>query len=165
MKNKNQEEIEKISVKISKIEQAYSNYSYQDKKILDYKLAAYINVREKGIKSKKLELDIKFDNKITEDEKIEFANTIRSYYSNQYQEINKTILMYDLVSIFLILVGMLFLVLHIFSSEYIFLEKMLEIAAWVFVWEFIHITVFKRTLKVIDRKKIKKILDAKIDFK
>ena len=73
--------------------------------------------------------------------------------------------MYDLVSIFLILVGMLFLVLHIFSSEYIFLEKMLEIAAWVFVWEFIHITVFKRTLKVIDRKKIKKILDAKIDFK
>lgn len=165
MKNKNQEEIEKISVKISKIEQAYSNYSYQDKKILNSKLADYINESEKGIKSKKLELDIKFDNKITEDEKIEFANTIRSYYSNQYQEINKTILMYDLVSIFLILVGMLFLVLHIFSSEYVFLEKMLEIAAWVFVWEFIHITVFKRTLKVIDRKKIKKILDAKIDFK
>ena len=53
----------------------------------------------------------------------------------------------------------------IVGYRYIFLEKMLEIAAWVFVWEFIHITVFKRTLKVIDRKKIKKILDAKIDFK
>ena len=154
------------SIKFGKIDDAYSKFSTDTNKVLDESAGDYIYESFKDLQNKSNKtLEIYLDESCSEEEKEECKNVIKRYFSNDYKEEN---LKLTIVSLTLLIIGIVFVgllvLLESLNVPYA-ITIIMEIIAWVFVWEFVDVFVFSRFTNRIKMRRIKKILDAEIIFK
>ncbi|MDE7394572.1 MAG: hypothetical protein K2M95_00415 [Clostridiales bacterium] len=124
-----------IGVKIGGKEQLYSAYSYSGDK-LNPEFSNYVLDKAKGVPIKE---DIKI--RIYSAEGIdagEVEQTLKSHYCAEYKETKKEIKRLSWISVVMTLLGIvaltaLILVTHF--TENLYITSIVEIAAWVFIWE------------------------------
>ena len=161
--------IEKASIKFEKIQDAYSKFSTNTNKVLDENAGNYISESFKDLKqNSKKTLEIYLDEACNEEEKLECKTSIKRYFLNDYNDHKEENLKLSVVSFILLFIGIVFIGILIFlenlSAPYA-ITIILEIIAWVFVWEFVDVFVFTRFTNRMKMNRIKKILDAEIVFK
>lgn len=130
-------------------------------------LLSYILEEQKGIPlNHNIEFEIKSNNKLSENEKNDFIDILRS---NLGQDIKESYLHKKFIQIracFLFIIGTLFILFSFFMSKQattIFSEFSL-IIGWVGIWEATYILLFDNVQTKIKIKKYKKLVGAKVIF-
>lgn len=132
---KNYDDVE-ISVKVEHSEQVFSKYSYDNKDILNKELSEYLWDNAKLVPSHK-NLQIKFFSKCALD-KTEVASAIKSHYKREMIETKDEIRKANKFSLITIIFGIISLaILFVLYKKFdnYFIVTILDITAWVFVWE------------------------------
>ncbi len=160
---------ETASIKFERIDDAYSKFSTDTNKVLDDSAGAYISESFKDMKQRSNKtLEIYLDEACNDEEKLECKKAIKRYFLNDYNDFKEENLKLSVISFALLLIGIVLIGILIFleriSAPYA-ITLILEIIAWVFVWEFVDVFVFSRFTNRMKMNRIKKILDAEIVFK
>ncbi len=166
---KNKVKTETATIKFQSIDDVYSKYSTDKHKVLDNNASTFISESFKDMqtKSKKV-LEIYLEKPCTDKEKSECKSVIRKYYKNDYNDYKEENVKLAIVSFILLFIGVAFIIslafLNSISTPYT-ITIILEIIAWVFIWEFVDVFVFARFTNHIKMNKIKQIIDCEIVFK
>lgn len=132
---KSPEDTSEIDVKIYDREQLFSAYSYSGDK-LNGEFSEYIfdKAKDAPIKDK---IKIKIHTKADLD-KNEVRQSIQSHCKSEYKETKKQIKRIILISSIMTILGMIALTALILINHFtdnIYVTSIVEIAAWVFIWE------------------------------
>ena len=158
---------EKISINITlnKNTQIFNPYN---KEQLSDELSNYIYNSCKGNPIKKnIKINILHSNDINEEEKKEIVNAIRSNFGIDIKE-NILHIKYEIgLELILILIGTILLITSkVFHNlNTIVIDEVISIFGWVMIWEAAYHFVFVNIKTMIDNKRLKKLTEAKINFK
>ena len=153
---------------IVKDEENYlSMFSETDTPVISEDVADFIETSSKAIlPNKQLTLKIKSDC-IDDEEKEIYKKAIKEYYKEQCvattREINKN----NLISLFLFIAGVFVLGLAFLlqvKSTLSFWAEIIDIVAWVFVWESVDILCFKTSSLRRKTKKYLSFISMKIEY-
>lgn len=124
-----------IEIKISSREQIFSSYSYSgDKLNAEFSDFVYGKAKRAPI-NEELSLKIYTDQSIKADE---VEKTVKSHYSNEYRETLQDLKRVTTISLIMTLFGVLTLTVLVLLNYFwnnFYVSTIVEIAAWVFVWE------------------------------
>ncbi len=102
-------------------------------------------------------------NTIDEEEKNVYRSAIKEHYLKKYIE-NKNEFRFNIIAvIFLMLAGIIALVLS-FRVEHHIWSEVIDIAAWVFLWEAVDIFFFKNRASNINRKRYISYISMKVEY-
>ncbi|MDE7257473.1 MAG: hypothetical protein K2N50_05920, partial [Clostridia bacterium] len=122
-------------IKIGSREQIFSAYSYSGDK-LNSEFCDFIYEKAKRAPiNGELSLKIYTDQPIEADE---VGKTLKSHYSNEYREAKQDMKRVTTIAIFMAFFGVLTLGLFVLLNHFwdnFYISTIVEIAAWVFVWE------------------------------
>ena len=156
-----------VHLNISDSEVVLSDYNAEGKEIISSDMATFIDNVTKPIKPKqKVHLKINCKNHSEQNEN-KFRNAIRNYYINEFAEIDRKLKSNLLMSLIMLCAGLLGFTLHwllgMINTPFI-ISTFVEVASWVFIWEFVDLLCLQRYF--IRYKLIKKIniIYAKISF-
>lgn len=102
-------------------------------------------------------------NCIDDGEKVVYENAIREYYAQHYIASKSELRFNSIIFILLTLVGAFALLLAFWVDAHIWSE-MIDIAAWVFLWEAVDIFFFKRRKSNIERNRYLSYMLIKVEF-
>ena len=152
-----------INVKSKDHEQIFSEYNYENKTNLNPNLCDYLwNNAKLAPLDKSLTIKI-FDNSNLNKDEVESA--IKTHYRREYIETKDQLKKINLFTLACMLIGVLFLValvfLHKLADNY-YLDIIMEIVAWVFIWE--AVDRFFLEAPRVKRKcmRIQQLYDAKV---
>lgn len=104
---------------------------------------------------------------IDDGEKVVYEKAIKEYYKERYVANEKALKRFRILSLFLALIGVAILASAIFL-EYqkgsLVWAEVVDIAAWVFLWEAVDIHFFKSREMKLKRKRYLSFISAKIEF-
>ena len=153
-----------IDVKITSKEQVYSKYSYSVDK-LNSEFSEYVFEKAKGVPIKH---DITIKIHSTENiDAIEIEQTLKKHYRTAYKEAKKEIKRISLISLVMTLLGILALTALILFNHFtnnLYIISIVEIAAWVFVWEAIDYFFLQRPVVKAKCVLIQRIYMSKIEI-
>jgi len=144
-----------------------SEFSSKNTPVISSSVAEFLEESAYGVPLKNgITLNIE-SNCIDENEKIEYEKAIREYYSEKYVSNEKELKKHHAISYFLIVLGVFILALAIyFNVKFGFLicSEIMDIVAWVFLWEATDILCFKSKELRDKRKKYLAFLSMEINF-
>lgn len=116
---------------------------------------------------KKIDLKIRCENRITEHEKANIKEAIKNHYTKKISSLNDDLQRNAIANIFLLIASVAVLALIIVISKFTYLQiliEILDIFAWVLLWEVFDNFVFRRS--EIRRLAVKnyQILNMRIEF-
>ena len=156
-----------IDIAVNDLDDFYSPYSPKGYKLLNPEMIDYIDEYSKGIPAKQeLTLRISAQNK-SDDSKDRIEKTIRRTYAEKIASVNDDLRRNLMSSIIFMIVGLIFLVGVIITSTYEFSEaiyEVLDIIAWVFIWEAVDTFFMERHKKRVEKIKYAKIAVSEIIF-
>ena len=124
-----------INVKIDSKEQLYSSYSYSGDK-LNNEFSEYVYEKAKSVP---INESIKIRIHSTDDiDAAEVEQTIKRHYRAEYKQTKKEIKRIAVISLIMTLLGILALTALILINHFtenLYVTSIVEIAAWVFIWE------------------------------
>ena len=153
-----------VNIKVENKEQIISNYSYDENDKLNPDLSDYIISKTKNIHlSQDLILNFYTNEQVY---KKEIQSTITNHFEEENYNVKKELKKSNITVVVLLLLGVVTLAMLVgfynwFSNFY--LEMVLEIAAWVFIWEAIDIFAFKRSKLRVKKMQMQKILSAEVN--
>ena len=154
-----------INITLDKNTQVFNPYN---KEQLSDELSNYIYNSCKGTPSKKnIKINIIHKHEIKEEEKKEIIDAIRSNFGIDIQE-NILQIQYELsLELLLIFIGTILLVTSkIFHNLDAFvIDEVISIFGWVMIWEAAYHFIFVDIKKLIENRRLKKLTEAKINFK
>ncbi|MBQ8350960.1 MAG: hypothetical protein IJY20_02810 [Clostridia bacterium] len=105
-------------------------------------------------------------NCIDEKEKIEYSKAIREYYAERYRANEQERKHNRRVVLLLALVGVLILSLALFldGNNHFLWGEVIDIAAWVFLWEAVDIGAFRNRVLRINRLRYRSYMMMKIEY-
>lgn len=159
---KNYDDVQ-INVKVDHSEQVFSKYSYDNKDILNKELSEYLWDNAKLVPAHK-DLQLKFFTKCRLD-RTEVSSAIKSHYKREMIEAKDEIKKANLLSFVCIVLGIISLaVLLAFYKLFdnYFIVTILDITAWVFVWEAVDVYFIRRPELLQRYKRLNKLYSAKI---
>lgn len=135
-----------INIKADADEQIFSSYNYDNKTSINSELASYLWDNAKLAKPyKKLKLQVFCKENV---EKTEVENAIKSHYRREYIEVKDELRKTNIFSLVCMILGVLslgiLLALHTIFDNY-FLVSIIDIVAWVFIWEAVDAFFLQRT--------------------
>lgn len=138
LKNKNDDfdDIETINIKAENKAAIFSDYNYDSNEVLNPNLEAFLVEKVKSIPPKSnLRVKIFTDDCVDENEvKVAYKNKLKGDFEELEQELRRNMLFaLTMLILGVLFMGFLILEMH-FLNNYI-LSTILEIAAWVFIWE------------------------------
>ncbi len=151
MKNKIKKEdfstdSEIINIKVQNKEQIISNYSYDENDKINKDLSEFIVAKSKRVHiSKDIKLNFYTNEHI---DKNEIQSTIKNHFHEEYLESKSELKRLNIFIITMLALGVLTFAILValynrnFSNFYF--EMILEIAAWVFIWESVDATFLQR---------------------
>lgn len=143
-----------------------SAYSSKDEEIISSEAAEYLEHKIKPSDiSNKLHISIS-SSCIDEEEEKRYAKAIKNYYKNKVIDETRKIHINSIQSLSMIIVGILILTIYI-VLEFVYKNPLLEvidIAAWVFVWEAVNLYFIERRVMRFDQIKYAKLFEAKVSF-
>ena len=150
-----------INITINKETQLYNPYN---KEQLSDELSNYIYSSCKGTPTKKnIKINILHNHKLEDEEKREITDAIRIDIKENLLNIQ-----YDLsLEILLIALGTILLITSkVFHNlNAIVIDEVISIFGWVMIWEAAYHFLFVDIKKMIENKRLKKLTEAKINFK
>lgn len=154
LKNKNDDfdDIETINIKAENKAAIFSDYNYDSNEVLNPNLEAFLVEKAKSIPPKSnLRVKIFTDDCVDENEvKVAYKNKFKGNFEELEQELRRNMLFaLTMLILGVLFIGFLILEMH-FLNNYI-LSTILEIAAWVFIWEAVDSFFLERS--VIKRKR------------
>lgn len=154
LKNKNDDfdDIETINIKAENKAAIFSDYNYDSNEVLNPNLEAFLVEKAKSIPPKSnLRVKIFTDDCVDENEvKVAYKNKFKGDFEELEQELKRNMLFaLTMLILGVLFIGFLILEMH-FLNNYI-LSTILEIAAWVFIWEAVDSFFLERS--VIKRKR------------
>ncbi len=156
-----------IDIAVDDLDDFYSPYSPKGYKLLNPDMIEYIDEYSKNIpSSQEVVLRITATNK-TEEAKKRIQKTIRRTFVERIANINAELKRNLLSAIVFMAVGVLFLVGLIITNELNLgstINEILDIIAWVFVWESVDIFFMERHKKRVEKLRYAKLAVAQIEF-
>ena len=140
-----------------------SAYSERETTVISSEVADFIeNATIATPPSAPLTLRIHSDT-ITADEKAEYTAAIREYYSQKYAVTKKTYRFNVIALITLAIAGIITLLLAFKVESHIWSE-VIDIVAWVLIWEAVDIGVFRNRESNILRKRYLSYMTMKVEY-
>ena len=165
---KKSKKIDKIYLKLNDTSQAYSEFSTEENPSLNPEFADLIaNLSDDNSTKNNVEINIHLENAVSLEEKQNLSSTIKRHFKHQLNDINNEKNRMWTTTIFLMLASIVSILLYHFivpSLESFLLELILEIAAWVFVWEFLYALFFEITKVNFKAHLTKRIIKADVKF-
>ncbi len=156
-----------VNVSVAEDDDFLSPYGDSDNLVISEEMAGYLKNATSGIHVKNnLHLKIKCAD-INENNKENFSKSIKNYYANQFYEVERK-LKFNIFAVLatfvlaLVFLGLWWLVDWLKSPAV--LTIIIEIVAWVFMWEAVDLFFFQRTYLRFEKNKILQLLNAKISF-
>ena len=155
-----------ISLKACKREEIFSSYNYNSDDVINKDLTDYVWHKSKLVP---LGQNIKLQMFCNEDiSKEEVSSALKNYYRAEYLDAkselkNKT--RFSLVCLFLGVITLLVLSLFNTILNNFYLTTVIDILAWVFVWEAFDVFFFQRSITIRKLKQIQRLYTAKIEIK
>ncbi len=123
-----------------------SVFSFSDAPVISNEVAEFLEASTKELPPKQgLALRIK-SSCIDEDEKPIYTEAIREYYRKGYGESRRELKRNNIISLILAILGAVILAVAVFleyNYESVIWAELVDIAAWVFVWEAVDTKFFK----------------------
>ncbi len=139
-------ESEIINIKVTDKEQLISNFSYDENDKINKDLSEFIVAKSKRVHiSKDIKLNFYTNEHI---DKNEIQSTIKNHFHEEYLESKSELKRLNIFIITMLILGVLTFAILValynrnFSNFYF--EMILEIAAWVFIWESVDATFLQR---------------------
>ena len=104
-----------------------------------------------------------YSDEISDDKKEEYTSAIREYYAQKYTVTKKTYRFNVIALISLAVAGILALLLAFRVESHIWSE-VIDIVAWVLIWEAVDIGVFKNRESNIQRKRYLSYMTMKVEY-
>lgn len=104
---------------------------------------------------------------ISEEEGMLYTNAIREHATVRYKKVKRDLKRNSFISAILALIGTLGVVamlLVTFLADFSVIGELLDIFAWVFVWEAVDLFFLERRLMVAERTRCLRLFDAVIEF-
>lgn len=104
---------------------------------------------------------------IDEDEQISYSKALREYYVRQYSQTKRDLRRNSMISAVMAAIGMAVIaVVLIFSFLDMFpiITEVLDIFAWVFLWEAVDLFFLQRAVMRAERNRCLRFADAKIEY-
>ena len=154
-----------INITLDKNTQVFNPYN---KEQLSDELSNYIYSCCKGTPTKKnIKINILHNHKLEDEEKREITDAIRANFGIDIQE-NLLQIQYELsLELLLIFIGTILLITSkVFHNLNAFvIDEVISIFGWVMIWEAAYHFLFVDIKKMIENKRLKKLTEAKINFK
>lgn len=144
-----------------------SPYSTDKNSVISAEISEFIEHSLKPIPTnERLRFNIHSDT-ITEEEKTEYTDAIRTYYTISYKSVHSEIKRLTKLALVMALVAVIALAimigLELSGLNAIFLT-IIEIFAWVFMWEAVDVFFLQCTLLRFKEKRYLSIIDSKIEY-
>ena len=144
-----------------------SVFSENDEPVISTEIADFLeNITQSIHSDEKFALHIKSDCIDSEEQKL-YEKAIKQYYTEKYIAVDRELKHYNRVALVLSLIGIFVLAVSIFieySRQSILWSEVIDIVAWVFLWEAVDIKFFQiRKLKE-NRKRYAAFVDMKIRY-
>lgn len=153
-----------IKVKIAEKEQLFSAYSYSDDK-LNPEFCNYIYEKAKRTYPHKKDLTIKiYANEDIDAKAVEL--TLKNHYEEEYNDTKREFRRIITISLLMTLFGVIALTVMVLLNRFLdnfYVTTIVEIAAWVFIWEAVDYFFLQRPLIKAKLLLIQKISEAKIE--
>lgn len=160
--------IDKIYLKLSDTSSAYSQFSTEENPSLNPEFADLIaNLSNDNSAKNDIEININLENPISLEEKHYLSSTIKRHFKHHLNDINNEKNRMWTTTIFLMLASIISILLYHFVApiiENFLLQLVIEIAAWVFVWEFLYALFFEITKINFKAYLTRRIIKADIKF-
>ena len=145
-----------------------SPYSSVEKPIISNEIAEFLEHSIKHIKpNSKIHFVIKSET-IDDDEKKIYPLAIQNYYGLEFIEITRDLNHNKWLAIIMILIGAFFFALDIILEHFHLREvlvNIIDVVAWVFVWEAVDLFVLQRSTLKIKRHRCYSMIHSKLTFK
>lgn len=162
--NKKQDDLI-IDIKLKNKEQLISDYSYDNFETLNQNLEDYLITKTKNIYPfQEVQFNIYNSTSLS---KNEISHIFQSHFNNELTESKQELKRCNKISFVLLILGVLALAsLLIFTKLFnnFYLKTILEIAAWVFIWESVDVFFLQRNKTKKRCMQINKILSANINI-
>lgn len=158
------EEADVINVKIDGREQLYSSYSYSGDK-LNGEFSEYVFEKAKSVPIKN-DITIRLHTKCNVNPS-EVGQAIKGHYRSEYSESKKEHKRITLFSVIMTLLGIIALTALILINHFtdnLYITSIVEIAAWVFIWEAVDSYFLQRPVVKAKCILIQRIYTAKIEI-
>ena len=157
-----------INVSIRDKEEVLSPFCYDDKDIIKEEFASHLDNIIKSVPPKqKINLTIKCEN-LNKNEKDQINGAIKNYYKNKIADsqlrLKNAYLVFAICVVLSILALGLLFVVHYFNATFILIE-VVDILAWVFVWEGADILIFQQGIIRMEKARFTALYNSKINFK
>ncbi len=153
-----------ISVKATTQEQIYSSYNFDGNEKLNPELSAYIFDKAKFTRpSQDIRIKVYTEEGVDENE---VKNAIHNNFKKDYIELKNKSRRNLIFSAIMLIVGLLGMSLLLLMHQYfynVYLEVVIEIATWVFIWEAIDSHFLRRLTLKHDKLILLKLYSSEID--
>ena len=155
-----------IDVKFENNEQIFSSYNYDNKKTLNKDLCDYLWENAK-LTSPEKDLIINVYNNANASE-TEIESAIKNHYRREYKSSKADLEKINIFTLGCFIVGILFLITIVISNNLLnnyYINILLEIAAWVFIWEAVDKFFLERPQARLKCLQIQRLYSADIRIK
>lgn len=144
-----------------------SVFSASDTPVVSDEVACFLENTARGVlPNEQLALHIKSDC-IDDGEKVVYTAAVKKYYAERYAENKRELRHLGFVALILAILGVLVLAFSVwleYRYESVIWSEVVDIAAWVFLWEAVDVFFFKtREIKFI-QKRYAAFIDMKISY-
>lgn len=160
----NNENSKIIDIKCQSREQIFSSYSCSGDRLNPEFCDYLLDTAKKTPLVHDITIKIHSDDNIHADE---VQKTLKLHYGNEYKETKKQLKRLTVISIIMILLGILALSIFVLLSHFwdnFYISTIVEIAAWVFVWEAVDYFFLQRPLVKAKCLLLQKLYSAKIEI-
>lgn len=156
-----------IQINIKDKNEILAPFALDGKETINVEFANVLDNVSKSVPPKEtMHLNLKCEN-ITEKEMENFSTAIKNYYfnsliENQRKLHNNSLLFWSMIAISLLFLAILFVANH-FNAPWI-VSEVLDIIAWVFVWEAVDLLAFQRSIYQYEMNRNLVLYKMKISF-
>lgn len=153
-----------ISMNVKDDKDFLSVFSKQETPVISESVADFIEHSAATVPpSEKIILNI-ISNCIDDTEKIDYERAIKEYYTEKYLANKQEMKRNTFISIALAIIGVLVLALSFLTNSMMWAE-VIDIIAWVFLWEAVDISIFKNRSLRIRQVRYLSYIEMKVVYK
>ena len=108
-------------------------------------------------------VEVHLQENIDDEEKMEYASAMKEYYAEKYMASRKELRLNRIIALLLLIAGVLVLTFA-FHIEHHIWSEVIDIAAWVLLWEAVDIWAFKNRELVLLSKRYLAFMNMKLEY-
>lgn len=144
-----------------------SCFSADDTAVISDEVASFLENSVSGVAPKeRLSLNVSSDC-IDENEKAVYTKAIKKYYTDKYVENERHLRRNFILALILGILGIMILAFALileYANKSLLWVEVVDVVAWVFIWESVDIIFFQNYLSRLNRVRYLAFVDMKIEF-